>query len=342
MSFERRRWHGHVVLVSLAVVWLMAGCDDTEDVDIVPLVDAPARVETLRQVDDQLHTIGLVLKTLVNPFFVDIERGARLAAQDFGLGLTVRSAAHETSAVQQIAIVDEMLGSDIDAFVISPVDSVRLVPILKQVSAGGFPVITVDTPLDAALVRELGMVVPPFVGIDNEAAAYRVGAYLAERATPPVDAAVIEGLSGNAASSARLRGVRRAFAETPGLRLVAMESGAYQIDRAYGITVHLLQRFPDLGVLVSDSDHIAIGALRAIREAGRGGNHHPLVSGFGALDEAKMAIADGVMQVTVDQQGEWQGYIAVYYALRMIEGRSVPPQTLVDAILVHGGTLGDG
>ena len=54
-------------------------------------------------------TVALVMKTLTNPFFVEMERGARQAEQELGIELIVKTGAQETSIEQQIAIVRDLL-----------------------------------------------------------------------------------------------------------------------------------------------------------------------------------------------------------------------------------------
>ena len=77
-------------------------------------------------------TIGLVMKTLTNPFFVEMEKGARQAEKDFGINLVVRTGAQETSIEQQITIVRDLIKENVDAIVIAPADSSELIPVLKE------------------------------------------------------------------------------------------------------------------------------------------------------------------------------------------------------------------
>src|SRR5215467_14181706 len=49
-------------------------------------------------------TIALVMKTLNNPFFVDMERGARQAANKLGVNLIVQAAEREIDVEKQMQI----------------------------------------------------------------------------------------------------------------------------------------------------------------------------------------------------------------------------------------------
>ena len=66
--------------------------------------------------------IALVLKTLTNPYFAGIEKGARRAEQEFGVDLQVKTGSQETAIEQQIQIVEELIELKVDAIVITPGD----------------------------------------------------------------------------------------------------------------------------------------------------------------------------------------------------------------------------
>ena len=77
------------------------------------------------------------MKTLTNPFFIEMEKGARRAEQTLGVDLLVKTAAQETSIEQQIQIVDDLIAEKVNAIVIAPGDSQRLIPVLKKAADGG-------------------------------------------------------------------------------------------------------------------------------------------------------------------------------------------------------------
>jgi len=72
------------------------------------------------------------MKTLTNPFFIEMEKGARRAEQALNIELVVKTAAQETSIEQQIQIVEDLIAAKVDAIVIAPGDSELLVPVLKK------------------------------------------------------------------------------------------------------------------------------------------------------------------------------------------------------------------
>ena len=81
---------------------------------------------------------------------------------------------------------------------------------------------------------------------------------------------------------------------------------------------------------------MALGALHYLKQAK---NRKVLVAAYDALDEAKSAIREGRLAVTIDQQPEVQGYLGIRYAFDMMQGRIPPPETMIDIRVVNKESL---
>lgn len=281
---------------------------------------------------DGQRTVALVMKTLTNPFFVEMERGARAAEQDFGIELVVRTAAQETSIEQQIAIVDDLMRSDVDAIVIAPGDSVRLIPVLRQAREAGVVVVNIDNRLDPQFMAEAGLTGVPFISVDNEEGAYRVTRHIVDQVDGPAEAVIIEGIRDADNAQARRRGAERAFAEAPAVTVVARETANWKIDEGYAVARQLLTAHPDVELIFAANDMMGLGAIQYLREAGLAGEVR--VAAFDALEEALDAVRDGTLAATVDQRAATQGYLGIEYAVRMLDGVEVPSETMVDVRIV--------
>jgi ribose transport system substrate-binding protein len=280
--------------------------------------------------------VALIMKTLTNPFFVEMERGARRAQREAHIDLQVKTATQETSIEQQIQLVDSEIKAHSEAIVIAPGDSSRLVPILKQAQDAGIQIVNVDNRLSAAAMSAAGMKPVPFVSVDNEAGAYQAAAHLASLVLHPTQAAILEGIRSADNAQQRKLGAQRGFKSNPKIRLVASETANWKIDEAYAVTARLFKQYPGIGVLFCANDMMAFGAVKYLQESGR---RHVLVAGFDALDEANSAIRAGQLEVTVDQQAAEQGYIGIRTALQLLAGQTVPMELQVDAKLVTATSL---
>jgi ribose transport system substrate-binding protein len=150
--------------------------------------------------------------------------------------LLVKTAAEETSIEQQIQIVDDLISARVDAIVIAPGDSKRLVPILEKAANAGIKLVNIDNRLDAEAIKRAGLAPIPFVSVDNEKSAHASAKFIADGARPGTQAAIIEGIRSADNAHQRMQGAKRAFAENRAITLVAAESANWKIDEGYAVT----------------------------------------------------------------------------------------------------------
>lgn len=340
----RLRWPSLPMVRPFLLLLLLVGvssCGTSSNQTSVPLMASdPSAVSstisvasTVPSTDSaqSVPTIALVMKTLTNPFFVEMEQGARRAESDLGVRLLVETAAQETSIDQQIAIIDRLIDLKVDAIVIAPGDSTSLVPVLVRAQQAGIVVVNIDNRLDPTLMRELGLVHVPFISVDNEDGAYQAARVVSSSVTTPTEAIIIEGIMSAQNAIDRSHGAQRAFAENPAIKLVASETAHWKIDEAYTVTKRLFSLHPNIHIIFCANDMMALGALQYLSETNRTDIQ---LAGFDALAEARAAVDAGQMVVTVDQQAAEQGYLGIRYATSLLTGETVPPETMVPVKLI--------
>ena len=276
--------------------------------------------------------IALVMKTLTNPFFAEMERGARRAEAELGIELIVKTAAQETSTEQQISIVDGLIRDGVDAIVIAPGDSLELIPILKKAQDAGIVVINIDNRLDPEFSQSEGLASVPFISVNNETAAYQSAKFISEQITTPTQVVILEGIRSAQNAEDRKNGAIKAFSENENIDVVAMETAHWKIDEGYDVTKSLFANNPDIGAIFAANDMMALGAIQYLSEVGKADD--VLVASFDALEEARSAVKDGSLDVTIDQLAAEQGYLGVQFALRALEGEALPPETYIDVLMI--------
>lgn len=280
------------------------------------------------------------MKTLTNPFFIKMEKGARRAEDELGIQLLVKTASEETSIEQQISIVETLIQEGVSAIVIAPGDSTELVPVLAKAQQAGIIIINIDNRLDPQYSEEFGLSKVPFISVDNEQAAYQAAKIISDPLTTPSKVAILEGIRSAKNAESRKHGALRAFKENPSITHIVMETANWKIDEAYQATQKILMENPDLKALFCANDMMALGALQYLEETNR---TDILVAGFDALEEAVNAVEQGKLVATIDQQAAQQGYLGVRYAVQALQGQDLPQEILVDVrvITADQGELGE-
>ena len=276
--------------------------------------------------------IALVLKTLNNPFFIDMQRGAQEAATRLQVDLVVQAAERETDVDKQMQIVENLIQTKVAALCITPSGSREIVPAIVKANAAGIPVVAVDTRVDEAAAAEAGAKVATFVGSDNYQGGRLAGEHLVKLTGGKARVAVLEGIPGHETGDSRLRGFKDAIKGAPDIVIVASQPANWERDLGFNVFQNMLQAHPDLDAVFACNDMMALGAIEAIAAAGRVGKIRVL--GFDAVDDARRAIVAGAMVASVAQFPTEMGRGAVESAVKLLRGEAVPPDQGVRIELV--------
>ena len=282
------------------------------------------------------HTIRLLVPDNANPFFAGLARVIEDAG--YAEGYSVVLCNSDLSEAKQATYLDVLLSKRVDGLIlvssglISAAD--RLDP-MPRVFDAGVPCVVVD--------RDLGDLPIDQVLVDNEQGGYLAGRYLVGLGHRRI--ACLEGPTESTPSAGRIAGFRRALAEagTP-LRAEATVGGNGRYDGGESAMGELLRRGVPFSALFAFNDPMAIGALGALRRAGRRVPEDVSVIGF---DDIAPASAIYPALTTVAQPIAEMGRRSVRMLLDRIADRSVScarvvlPTRLVERESCRAPTDGD-
>ncbi|WP_028207867.1 sugar ABC transporter substrate-binding protein [Paraburkholderia nodosa] len=261
--------------------------------------------------------VALVMKSLANEFFLTMETGAKdyqkHNADQFDL--ITNGIKNETDTAAQIQIVEQMIVSKVDAIVLAPADSKALVPVVKKAVDAGIIVVNIDNKLDADVLKSKDLNVP-FVGPDNRKGARLVGDYLAKRLKSGDQVGIVEGVSTTTNAQQRTAGFKDAM-DAVGAKIVSTQSGEWEIDKGNAVASAMLNEYPDIKALLCGNDNMAIGAVSAVRAAGKQGKVY--VVGYDNIGAIKPMLKDGRVLATADQYAAKQAVFGIDTALKALK-----------------------
>ncbi len=318
--------------IYLILAILGAACGKaSQDTSLLAPQNTPISAQTAATAPAEKYTIALVMKTLTNPFFVEMEKGARQAEKELGINLIVKTGAQETSVDQQITIIEELIQDKVKAILIAPADSVQLIPVLKKAQDAGIIIINLDNQLDQQALEKVGLVNVPYISVDNEKGAYLSAKYISDKVTSPAKAIILEGIPTAKNAQDRKTGAAKAFSENKNIQLAASATAHWKVDEAYQVTSQLFKQYPDIKLIFAANDMMAMGTLQYLKE---NGIKDVQVAAYDALKEVMPMLKDGTLQATIDQQAAIQAYTGVQFAIRALHGEKLQPVTLLDVLLV--------
>jgi ribose transport system substrate-binding protein len=247
-------------------------------------------------------------------FMQGVAHGLALAAKDRGLEYRVAQADNEPA--RMVDQVRAFLDAKVGALVVAPVDPPSIAPLLKQVIWSG---------------AYVGAVVPPPATTVLNAPQYLTGKVLADEAA----AYIRTHLEGKAKVvllthdslqflAPRFVAMRDAFKDMPGVVIVA-DISPLTVDEAGGAAMMrtILLADPEIDVVLG-ADTVVLGALAALREAGKARPDQFL----GGIDGEPAAVeeikAGGPYKASVSLASPIFSYAMGQHAADWLEGKSIP------------------
>ncbi|MFY0406540.1 ABC transporter substrate-binding protein [Solicola sp. PLA-1-18] len=200
-----------------------------------------------------------------NPFRIAETESIESAAKDAGVRKFIKTNA-QTQLSKQISDIQDLLAQGANVLIVAPLNSDGLEPALAAAKAKGVPVLTVDRKLNAAACSDY----VAFLGSDFTEQGKRAADAMIEATGGKGKVAVLLGSSGNNVTTERTKGfVDQVKAEAPDLEIVAQQTGDFARDKGQQVTEQLLQSNSDLTAIYAENDEMGLGALAAIRGAGK-------------------------------------------------------------------------
>ncbi|MBI5388445.1 MAG: sugar ABC transporter substrate-binding protein [Verrucomicrobia bacterium] len=307
---------------AVSAVWVLAGCGPKEPAP--PATPGKPRV-------------ALVMKSLANEFFLTMENGARAhqKAHAADYDLIANGIKDELDVSKQVELVEQMIAQKADAIVIAPADSKALVPVCKKALQAGIIVINIDNKFDDAVLAASQSKFP-FVGPDNRKGAKAVGDALAKKLKAGDQVVIIEGAP-NAFNGVQRRLGFEDAVKAAGLKIVSSQSGYWETDKANQVVAALMTEHPDVKAVLCANDSMALGAVAALRAAGKLGQ--VLVVGYDNIAAVQQLLKKGEVLATADQHADRLAVFGIEYALEALKTKAAPADRETPVDLVTGETV---
>ena len=276
--------------------------------------------------------IGLVMKSLANEFFMEMERGARAHQQQHQdqYELLATGIKDEVDVGGQINLVEQLVAQRVQAIVLAPADSKALIAAAKRALDAGVVVVNIDNKLDAEVLAQRGIRVP-FVGPDNRKGARLAAEIVTKTLAPDLPVAIIQGLPTAFNGIQRRLGFEDAVRDAR-LRLVASQAADWDTGKANQVAAAIVAEHPEVKALFCANDNMALGAVAAVRSAGK--ERAIRIVGFDNIPAVRELLKTGRVAATVDQHAGELAVFGIEYALEILKTKATPAdrETPVDVM----------
>lgn len=265
------------------------------------------------------YTIGFAVSTLNNPFFVAMENGVKSEAAKEGVTVIVDNGNNDPAT--QLNQVQDLIQQKVNAIILNPTDSQSLSSAVTLANQAKIPVITLDRSVSSGAVAT-------FIASNSVQAGKMAADELIKALGGQGEVIDLQGTVGTSAEADREKGFSDEIATASGITVVARQTANFDRSTALNVTQNLLQAHPNVKGLFAQNDEMALGALKAMQQAGKSG---VAIVGIDGEQEVVNDIQQGLIYADIAQQPTQEGVLGVQSAVKLAKGETV--QATVDSPL---------
>ena len=231
----------------------------------------------------------------VNPFRIAETESMRSEAKERGIKKLVYTNAN-SQASKQISDIRDMIAQDVDAIIVGPLLEEGLAPALNAAKEAKVPVFLVDretagTPCEDYIT---------FMGSDFLQQGEQAAKLLAGLTDEKAKVAVLEGTPGASVTIDRTEGFEKQLEQYPNMEIVASQTGEFLRTKGQTVMEQLIQSNPEIDAVYAENDEMALGAIQALKDAGKDPGQDVKVISIDGTRQAVQAITTGDINAVIE------------------------------------------
>ncbi|MCC8180701.1 MAG: D-ribose ABC transporter substrate-binding protein [Planctomycetes bacterium] len=260
-----------------------------------------------------------------NPFFKTEADVAAARARE--LGYAVQSYSHDDDASRQSNYVDTAIANKAAALIIDNAGADVTIAAVQKAKDAGIPSFLIDREINATGVAAAQIVANNYQGVQL------VAEYFVELMDEEGEYVEFVGRESDTNAGVRSRSYHDVIDQYPDLKMVARQSANWSQPEAFSKMESILQANPNIKGVICGNDTMAMGAMAALKAAGKG---NVIVVGFDGSNDVRDSIIAGDIKATGLQPAARIAAMAVEQADQYIRTGStgLAEKQLVDCILI--------
>jgi ABC-type sugar transport system substrate-binding protein len=258
-----------------------------------------------------------------NPFRIAETRSIKDEAGKVGVA-KLKTTNGQSQFNKQISDVQQLIAQGAKALVIAPLNSDGWEPVLRQAAAKKVPIITVDRKINATACKDY----LTFIGSDFTEQGRRAADQMIKALGGQGKVAILLGASGNNVTTERTDGFKKEIAaKAPNIKITFEQTGEFAREKGQQVTEQLIQSNPDVNAIYAENDEMALGAVTALKGAGKKPGQIKIVSVDGTRN-AVQGIVDGWIYAVVESNPRF-GPLAFQTLQKFVAGEPIPDKIII-------------
>ena len=284
------------------------------------------------------ETIGVTMAQFDDNFLTVLRNGMSDYAKTLdGVELQIEDAQNDVA--KQQSQIQNFIASGVSAIIVNPVDTDATAAMSKAASEAGIALVYVNR--EPVNVNELPEK-QAFVASNEMESGTLETKEVCRLLNGKGKVVVMMGELSNQAARMRTQDVKDVIAtdECKGLEIVEEQTANWSRTQGSDLMTNWLSAGLEFDAVISNNDEMAIGAIQALKAAGRSMDS-VVVAGIDATQDALAAMAAGDLDVTVFQDAAGQGKGSVDTALKLAKGEKVETKVYIPFRLVTPANIAD-
>lgn len=248
-----------------------------------------------------------------NEFWSALVAGANMAAQEYGVELTVMGPKEETDVAGQNEMIESAIAQHPDVITLAPDSFEATTPYAAKISAAGIHLVLVDSVVDKDIADSV-------IATNNFEAGAKLGKYMRLFVNDFSEIAFVGHVEGASTAIEREDGIRFGLGDAEGQVKEVVFCGS-EFQTAYDLTIEILEQQPDVTVIAGFNEYSAVGAARAVKD--KGACDRVAVFGIDSSIEQIKLLEEGVFKGLVIQNPFNMGYLGVEQAVKIVGGKEI-------------------
>jgi ribose transport system substrate-binding protein len=277
------------------------------------------------QAGEKKYTIALIPGRTTDPFYTTMRQGAQAAADALGVELLFQGAP-ELNSVQQVPILNTIIGGKPNAILIAPADRTELIEPLKKANSAGIPIITVDTFIaNGHYQTGSGYADFPlsYIASDNVLGGQIAARALAKAIGDKGKVYVSSTKPGISSMDQREQGFTEEMKKHPLITQLETQYNFYEAGKAASQLQSTFASNPDLAGVFGTNRFSSTGCAEGVKQANATGKIK--IVAFDAPSSIVGLLKSGAVDLAIAQHPKEIGYYGVVTAFAHLSGESVPP-----------------
>ncbi|RUT29646.1 sugar ABC transporter substrate-binding protein [Paenibacillus zeisoli] len=269
--------------------------------------------------------IGFSQTVMNHPFRIANVDTAKKAAADLGVELIVTDGQGDAS--KEIANIESLIARKVDAIIVSSLSGNAIYPAYKEADRAKIPLI-----IAASGVPEDDKIpYTTFVASDEVLMGQQAAKYIADKLGNKGNLVILNGVVESTNSQLRTKGFMPEIKKYPDIKIVAEQSGEWLRLPAMQVMTNILQANSNIDVVFAQNDEMALGAIEAIKKAGRM-DKIKVVS----MDSQKEALEKikNTNELMMTVKNEWSFETAVKLAIDAANGKEIQKRVILDSPVI--------